>query len=409
MLDDQARLLDVLERLLEIPAADLNNALLHASDRTAEALRADKVDAFLYVRERDSLIATASSSQPLSATQRKHGLDVLPISNGGRAVGVYQTGKTYASGRVDEDMDELRGIREILRVRSAIGIPLEVGGRRRGVLLIASQQRDKFTPADVRFAESVVRFIGVLAHRAELVEEIARNSVAQGRRAAAEELIVVFAHDMRNHLTPVMTRLQLLQRRAERDGSDFALKELGLALRSLDRLGALISDILDVARLDGGLLQVVVQPVDIVALMRDAASTFSSGEQRILIRVKAESELFAAADPARLRQVVDNLLSNALKHSPARAPVTVVVSREAREGREMVLAEVIDEGPGIPADVAPRLFERFVTGRSAEGGLGLGLYLAKRIAQVHGGDLRVQTPPGKGAHFVLSVPAYNNA
>src|SRR4051812_8543646 len=192
MLDDQARLLDVLERLLEIPAADLNNALLHASDRTAEALRADKVDAFLYVRERDSLIATASSSQPLSATQRKHGLDVLPISNGGRAVGVFQTGKTYASGRVDEDTDELRGIREILRVRSAIGIPLEVGGRRRGVLLIASQQRDKFTPADVRFAESVVRFIGVLAHRAELVEEIARNSVAQGRRAAAEELIVVF-------------------------------------------------------------------------------------------------------------------------------------------------------------------------------------------------------------------------
>ncbi len=270
--------------------------------------------------------------------------------------------------------------------------------------MIASLAADHFSAEDVRLAESVGHWVGILAHRAELVEEIARNSVAEGRRAAAEELITVFAHDMRNQITPITTRLQLVQRRAQRDHRDFAVHELGLALRALSRLGAMISDILDVERIDRGILATRMQAIDLVALVEDAAATMSTEENRVLVRAQLIGELRVAADPARLRQCVDNLLSNAVKHSPAGAPVTVMISRAAEQTGEVAVVQVIDEGPGVAPEILPRIFERFATGRPEEGGLGLGLYLAKRIAQTHGGDVTLESAPGKGARFTLSLP-----
>src|SRR5688500_2493350 len=112
------RLLDMLERLLEITGADLKLALTHSTDLIADALKADKVDAFLYEPERDWLVALGSSNQPLSALQKKHGLDMLHVANGGRVVHVFQTGKTFVTGRLLEDPEELRGVKEVLKIQS---------------------------------------------------------------------------------------------------------------------------------------------------------------------------------------------------------------------------------------------------------------------------------------------------
>src|SRR3954452_19351015 len=135
---DPARALTTLQRLLEIPAANVQTALTHAANAIADALRADKVDAFLYDDSRDSLVALGTSTQPLSTLQKKLGLDVLPVSNGGRVVHVYKTGKTFTTGRLDLDPEELRGPKEALGIRSKIGVALEVGGKRRGMMMIAS-------------------------------------------------------------------------------------------------------------------------------------------------------------------------------------------------------------------------------------------------------------------------------
>src|SRR6476660_2271503 len=92
------RVQDTLERLLEIPDADLTTALTRAADVMALAFAADKVDAFVYDAARDSLVALGTSNQPLSQRQRRHGLDVLPVSNGGRVVHVYKTNATFVTG-----------------------------------------------------------------------------------------------------------------------------------------------------------------------------------------------------------------------------------------------------------------------------------------------------------------------
>jgi two-component system OmpR family sensor kinase len=244
------KMLDTLEQLLAVDVGDLQTALTHSCNLVAEALRADKVDAFLYDPSKDTLVALSTSTQPLSDRQRKLGLDVLPVSNGGRAVYVFDTGKTFATGRLDEDPDELKGVKEALQIRSKIGVLLQVNGQRRGMMMIASLQRDFFTPEDVKFAEAIVRWVSIVAHKAELAEEIARNAAAQGRSAAADEIVTILAHDLRNLMAPLGARLHLLSRRAKKDGRELDEQHAEAGLRVLARLNRLISDLLDLARLD---------------------------------------------------------------------------------------------------------------------------------------------------------------
>jgi two-component system, OmpR family, sensor kinase len=402
----RTELLETLQRLLEIPAADLKVALTQACDAIAAAVNADKVDAFLYQPESDCLVAIGSSTQPLSAKQRRHGLDVLQVSNGGRVVQVYQTGQTYVTGHLEDDTEELRGIREALEIRSKIGVPLEVGGSRRGMIMIASLRPEAFTPEDVKFAEAVARWVGAVAHRAELVQEIERNALEQGRRVVAEELITVLAHDLRNYISTIEFRIRAIRRKAELERRDAEVRDCDAALRSVGRLGSLVSDILDAARIDQGVLELEPRPVELTPLVDEVIDTLGTTQHRIVTKVS--EDLVVAADPKRVCQCLENILANAVQHSPDEAPVTVLIRRVKRENDDVARIDIVDEGPGIAPELLPRIFERFVTGKQRKSGLGLGLYLAKRIATLHDGDLTVESKPGQGAQFTLLLPCYRD-
>jgi two-component system OmpR family sensor kinase len=401
---DPGRALATLQRLLEIPGADLSSALIHASNALTETLSSDKVDAFIYDEARDSLVAVGVSTQPLSMLQRSLGLDVLPISNGGRAVEVFQTGNVFRCGDVQSDEGELRGIRDGLKIRSHLGVPLEIGTRRRGVLFIASRQPDFFTESDEAFVKAAASWVGTIAHRAELMEEIARNSVEQGRRTAADELVAVLAHDVRNYLAPISGRLYVLRHLAEQRGDEVGKEHADTALRSVSGLTKLVANLLDVARIDRGLFDLDLEPVELAEIARDAAGMLSRAEQQVLVR--SSSPAVVMADKARLRQCLDNLISNAIGHSPRSAAVNLFVEELQQGDTGWAHLQVIDEGPGVPEEILPHIFDRYVTGRSKTGGVGLGLYLANRIAQAHGGRIEVQNAPGKGARFTLCLPVY---
>jgi two-component system OmpR family sensor kinase len=398
------RLLTTLERLLEIPTGDLKTTFVHATDLIAQALGADKVDAFIYDPARDSLVAVSSSNQPVSALQKKLGLDILPLANGGRVVWVYKTGKVFVTGHLTADAEELRGVKEGLHLESKIGVPLEMDGTRRGMVMIASQKRDLFTEDDARYAEMVVRWTGVLGHRAELAEKMRRNAVEQSRRALAEELVAVVAHDLRNYITPIELRLDLLRRLAERERQEEVLGEVRACVRSVAQLGTLVSDLLDVARLEYGVFRVDPATLDLAELAAESARTLARPAVRVDVRVQSTGLILVTGDGARLRQCLDNLLVNAIEQSPEGAAVTVMVASEKRVDGEYGSVEVIDEGPGVPPELIPRIFERLATSKNRHGGLGLGLYLAKRIAEMRGGDLTVDSSPGKGARFKLVMP-----
>ncbi len=375
---------------------------MHACNETATTLGADKVDAFLYEAERDTLAAIGSSTQELSRLQKSLGLDRLPLANGGRVVEVYRTGKSFLHGHVDEDAEELRGIKEALEIRSSIGVALVVGGERKGVLMLSSQQPERWGREHLRFAETVARWVGTLAYHASLVAEIERNAAAQGRQAAAEELVTTLAHDLRNFIHPIDVRLQLVRHRAEIDSRERDLSDADKARASLARLNGLVNDILDVARIGHGALLIDPRPHDLTRLVREIAATLSTPQQPILCM--ATEDVVVVIDAARIRQCIENLIGNALKHSPQSASVNVVVTRSVKDDdTEQALVEVVDEGPGVSPTLRPRLFQRFATG-DARKGLGIGLFLARQIAVLHGGDLTLESHTGKGARFRLTLP-----
>ena len=398
---DHSRLLSTLEQLLEIDSTDLKRALERASDLIVDAMGSDKVDAMLYDPSKDTLVAVGTSDTPMGMREREIGMDRLPVANGGRLVGVYQTGEPYITGRADEDAGVLPGFTQGLGVRSILCVVLDVGGERRGVLHTASAGVDAFTPEDLSFLEAAARWVGMVAHRAELAERLANDAAQAARRATADELVTVLAHDLGNHLTPLKARVDLMRRTAKREGAPRSLEHAEEASVALSRLNALVADLLDVGRLDRGLFGLDMQAVELCSLARRTADVLGTREAGIT--VQSPEEVFVQADPRRLRQALENLLGNALKHSSMGMPVTVHVAEEVGDTGAMAVITVRDEGPGIAPELMPRLFERFAMGPGSEG-LGLGLYLARGIAEAHGGTLTVESKPGRGAAFHLSLP-----
>jgi len=282
-----------------------------------------------------------------------------------------------------------------------IAVVLRVANAPSGVLQAMSAQPDAFAESDVHFLETAARWVGMVAHRAQLVEQVAAEATQQGRRMAAEELITVMAHDLGNHLTPLKGRIGLIRQRAIRENRPVQLADADELMMAFGRLNRLITDLLDVGRLEQGLFAVSPQPLNLVGLVHDIAAAFQNPETEI--QVHAPEELEISADPVRLRQAVENLVSNAIRHSPDGAPITLTVEDDRQADGRWAVVRVTDQGPGIAPALHPRLFTRFTPGPGSTG-LGLGLYLASSIATAHGGTLSVDSTLGAGATFRLRLP-----
>jgi two-component system OmpR family sensor kinase len=385
---------------MELPALDLRSALVEASNRVAEALNCDKVDAFLLDEAHQTLRAVGTSNTPMGRRQQALGLDVLALANGGRTVEVFKTGTSYLEHHADRDPGEVRGLVEELGVRSTLSVPFEVNGVRRGVLAAASPKPEFFQVSDLKFMEIVARWVGILAHRAELAELARRVDNEQVRRRAADELITVVAHDLRNHLHPLLARLQIMRILIER-GSAVSIADLDKAIRSVQRLSHLTAELLDLKRLDEGLFSLNLVPVDLVATANETAASLGAGA--VPVRVSGVQRLVAVADADRVRQALENMVANAIKYSPPGKAVEVRVIADDSGDKAAAILEVLDEGPGIAPEMVSTLFDRFASSADSKG-IGLGLHLAYRIARIHHGDLSVHARPGGGTRFCLTLP-----
>lgn len=392
-----------LTRLLALPVASVRETLVAACEVVASVVETDKVDAFLHDAARDSLVALGTSDSPMSRLQRALGLDHVPLSNGGRAAEVFQTGERYLCDDVQADAGELQGLKEGLKVQSAIAVPIEVQGKRRGVLMVTAAARNKYRWSDLEFLTAVAHWVGVVTHRAELVEEATRVAAERARQRTAEELISVVAHDLRNLIAPLAARLDVLTARAEAEARAADLDELSKASRGVERLARVLSNLLSVERIERGLFDLRPRVVDLVELTRSTAALFATGGQAI--EIEAPPQVLARADPDALRQALENLLHNAITHSPVGAALSLTIRRDRFDGANWSLVRVRDFGPGIPAELLPTLFDRFALGPKSFG-LGLGLYLARSIVQAHGGSLVVEDADGPGACFRLALPMY---
>jgi signal transduction histidine kinase len=401
------RLLPLLERLFGIGPASLEVVLSECADLIGTVIESEKVDAFLYEAATESLVAIGTSHTPLAALQRRAGLNRLALANGDPMAAVYRTGESYLTGHADRDPTQPRGVIETLGVRSMVAAPIEMEGVRRGVLSLASSRPEAFNSEDLALVRIVGVWVGSLVHRAELAAAAAASAAADGRRAIAEELVTILAHDVRNLLHPITARITLLRDRADTEGRKRDLQDTTRLLAGVGRLSAVVTDLLDVAKLDTGVLALKRERIDVVALLQVTSETLRPPDVEVRLDSFCE-QLFLEVDGERLRQAVENVLSNAIKHSPRAAAVVLTLEATKIDTRDAAKITISDQGPGIQPELLPRIFDRFVAdGRSA--GLGLGLYLARAIVTAHGGTIAMQSVLGHGTRCEIMLPASSDA
>jgi signal transduction histidine kinase len=221
-------------------------------------------------------------------------------------------------------------------------------------------------------------------------------------------LVSTVSHELRTPLTAILSYLQLvLDDPAGRlDAEDAAALET--AHRNAQRLRRLVDDLLEVQRLDQGKAVLLLGEVDVAALVREEVATIepTAAEHGIELRAEVDPVPALEADDGRLRQVVDNILDNAIHYTAAGGRVTARVARED----DSVRIEIEDTGIGIaPADV-PHVFEPFFRAPGADGhrptGSGLGLAIARGIVEAHGGTIECASVPGRGTTFSLRLPSH---
>jgi two-component system OmpR family sensor kinase len=210
------------------------------------------------------------------------------------------------------------------------------------------------------------------------------------------------SHELRTPLTSIRGYSELLRRGAERSPTDAALARRRIEEEAI-RMSVLVDDMLLLARLDQG-RPLEQEPVDLWRIARDAQADASAVAPERAITVAAPEHVMVTGDDMRLRQVVGNLVRNALVHTPPAAPVEIALRRQNGHA----LLTVADHGPGLPADALPRVFEPFYRaddGRSRDrGGAGLGLSIVAAVVASHRGEVRVTETPGGGATFEVQLP-----
>jgi signal transduction histidine kinase len=212
------------------------------------------------------------------------------------------------------------------------------------------------------------------------------------------ELIANVSHELR---TPIFALQAVLENVVDGVSDPDTLRT---ALVQTERLGLLVTELLDLSRIDAGVIPLDRAPFDVADLLtsavREAEVAAGAVGQDVTFAVRATS-VNAVADCGRLHQVVANLLDNAARHSPPAGVVTAAARRDA----DQLVIEVTDEGPGIPVDQRARVFERFTRGeRAAGGGTGLGLSIARWVIDLHGGSIAVVDAPAPGCRIRVTVP-----
>lgn len=303
---------------------------------------------------------------------------------------------------VTNNAEHQQGLGE-LGFHSALHVPLRGRAGVLGVLTLATSSARRLGPADLALAQELARRAGLALENARLFREV------QAAVKLRDEFLVVAAHELRTPLTTLRLQLGTLMHQAQRDKLSPELEaRLERSMRQVKRLGTLVEGLLDVSRLSGGELSLSPERVELAELVREVAGRYAAEAEAVgcALHVQGVPGLWGRWDRSRTEQAVAALVSNALKFGPGR-PVEVDVSREGRMGR----VRVRDRGIGIPEDQLERIFERFgraVSSRSY-GGLGLGLYLARRSAEAQGGRAWAQSREGGGAQFTLELPLEKEA
>jgi two-component system, OmpR family, sensor histidine kinase KdpD len=284
------------------------------------------------------------------------------------------------------------------RVRS---VPVNLKGQPVGsIILVPASAAGQFAPADDRLLSAVANQLGLALERHRLQGEATDAEVLRRTDELRTALLNAVSHDLRTPLSSIIASAGSLRQR-DVEWTEEERREFAEAIESeAERLNRLVGNLLDLSRIEAGSIRPEKSWYDIGSLIDESAGRLRGVTARHKLVIDVPEDLPPIEfDYIEIDQVISNLIENAVKHTP---PNTEIRLSAAVSGGE-VQVEVTDTGPGVPADAMSHVFDPFYR-RSAAGGSGLGLAVAKGLVEAHGGRIWVENRPEGGARFVFTLP-----
>ena len=363
-------------------------------------------------RPRRMVIAHADPADaPLAAELLEHPVapaaedSALPLRQGGGHA-LLVPGQHDAQGQEEGQPSADSHALGLPHATSTITAPLMVRGRHFGTIscITARAGRATYNEGDRAVVEELAHRCALAIDNAELYRQT-REAVS-----ARDQFVSIASHELRTPVTSAKGYLQLLDRHLGQESFDRDRMKVYTAriAAGIERLEALVGDLLDASRTQQGRLDLIPAPCDLTTIAGAVLSRFEEQVERSqghTLVFDAPEAVPGEWDMGRLDQVLTNLLSNALKYSPEGGTITLQIRRQDDGG---ALVSITDHGLGIPLEEQRLLFTPFMRGSAAQGrisGTGLGLYIVRQIIEGHGGTIGVESAPGHGSTFTFTIPA----
>lgn len=417
--------LQIINEVLDLAAMTAIAKFTRERERTLEALDrisrvalvADDLDAF--APELLRVLVDAAPSVHWAALLLRDGdrltlrgqvgLDADAVKDFSVAIGEGFAGRVAAEGRPillrstghdDVPPDSTTALVSVADQRTLYGVPLQNGGELLGVAFMGSRDALEFPEGE----QELLRALAVRASALLVQKKLIRSLEEAARRK--DEFLAMLAHELRNPLAPIRTAVAFLRFPGLGEGE--RARAHAVIDRQSSHLARLVDDLLEVSRITRGRIELRKEPLDSASVVAHAVEVakplMEARNHTLTVEVPAVAP-WLMGDPARLAQVLGNLLSNAAKFTDPGGQIQLTLSSEAAD----VVFRVRDSGVGIPQDMLEKVFDLFVqvdtTLDRAQGGLGIGLTLVRSLVELHGGSVAAYSQGrGKGCEFVVRLP-----
>ncbi len=300
-------------------------------------------------------------------------------------------------------------------IRSSLTCPLIANGVPVGFIFFSSTKPNTYTNEHIERYMQIAEQLSVIVEKGNLVSQLAaqkellekQNAELRRLSALKNNLLGMVAHDLRNPVAIIQMMTAILRNQQLQRPPEERQRMLDDIYRQTEHMLAMLNDLLDLSQIENGTVTISPEPVAIKPLLEETINRHRllANPKQTRIELARSIDGTVYADPLRLRQVLDNLISNAVKFSPPGSTITVSAERDG----DWWKFAVSDQGPGISPDERSRLFEAFsrLSARPTGGekSTGLGLAIARKVVMAHGGVIDVSSTPGKGATFWFTLPA----
>ena len=296
------------------------------------------------------------------------------------------------------DKDHLKAILS-MKQKSFMSVPLMARGKTIGAISFRSTSK-KYSKTDLFFAEQIASRIALAVDNASLYNK------AQKAVQVRDDFMGIASRELKTSLTTVEALAQIMERDFRNSNSKHSLDILSKMDKQLNRTTKLINDLLDVSRIQSGKISMRKELLDLQSVVEETVENCRrfSGGHNIILRINAKKKVHADRD--KINQVLTNMITNAIKYSPDAKDIIVTLYKN----KNNIIVSVQDFGIGIAEDKKQKVFERFFRAESLErercsiSGMGLGLYISRKLIEQHQGLIWVKSKVGKGSTFYMSLP-----